>query len=197
VKKASLAILLFMSGVTVVFAAGSPGSPGAPCPSTGDSTQIFGKTVLSCVDGKWKLDGHAPASVIFTVQMLSGQKHLLDASVVTLDGRSVPVRDGHERSYISGITKDGGKVTKIPGVVDYGFAMTITPTLMKDGKIQVKFEAENSDLVSIDTIKQGDMEVEVPKVNTISFMQVVTLENGKAVTIPFGQYTLKLKATRG
>jgi len=78
VKKASLAILLFMSGVTVVFAAGSPGSPGAPCPSTGDSTQIFGKTVLSCVDGKWKLDGHAPASVIFTVQMLSGQKHLLD-----------------------------------------------------------------------------------------------------------------------
>lgn len=184
-KKASLAILLFMSGVTVVFAAGSPGSPGAPCPSTGDSTQIFGKTVLSCVDGKWKLDGHAPASVIFTVQMLSGQKHLLDASVVTLDGRSVPVRDGHERSYISGIT------------VYYGFAMTITPTLMKDGKIQVKFEAENSDLVSIDTIKQGDMEVEVPKVNTISFMQVVTLENGKAVTIPFGQYTLKLKATRG
>lgn len=206
-RKLSLLSLLFAVYTSIAVAADKPGDH---CPTPGVMSQVGGE-VMTCV-GKWKLVGQVGTTPVkISVQLLDGSKILSDMNVATLDGQPTPVSIGKEHTYIASATKEGDKVTFTPGVVRDGFSMTLTPTLTLDDKIEVEVIATKAELVAINKIKQGDMEVDLPQINTMELKQKIAVGNGKQVTIPFGpvvksekageaersQYTLKITATKG
>lgn len=207
-KKTFLLCIMMVVFTSTAFAADKEGDS---CPSTGYLTSQVGGEVLSCINGKWKLTGHVGTTqVTLTVQLMEGDKLQTSTSVTTLDGQPVPISIGTERAYVAEAKKEGDKVILTPGIVKSGFFMTMTPTLAKDGKIEVEFVVSKSELTAINKFKQGDMEIELPQVSSVDLKQKVALDSGKEITIPFGplvepmqsgkpahaKYTLKLVATK-
>lgn len=207
-KKLTLLALLFAVLPSTAMAADKAGDP---CATTGYVSQT-GNELLSCVDGKGKRTGQVGTmQITIGVQLLEGDKRLISSQVTTLDGQPTPLDIGTKRPYIAEAKKEGDEVVRTPGTVMDGFFMTLTPTLRQDGKIAVEFVANKSEVTSIQTFKQGDLEVEFPEVSTVRLKQKLTLDNGKEILIPFGalvepmesveagklprtQYTLKLVA---
>lgn len=175
---------------------------------------VFTSTAIAA-DKVGELTGHAGATqVTLAVQLMEGDKRLTSTTVTTLDGQSVPISIGSERSYIAEAAKEGNKVVLTPGMVKDGFFMTMTPTLTLDGKITVEFVVSKSEVTAIQSFKQGDLEIQLPQVSTLDLKQKLAMESGNEVVIPFGplvepmksietgkpartQYTLKLVATKG
>lgn len=207
-KKTFLLCIMMVVFTSTAFAADKEGDS---CPSTGYHTSQVGGEVLSCINGKWKLTSHVgTVQITVGVQLLEGTKGLTSFQLITLDGQPAPMNIEAERSYIAEAKKDGDKVVLTPGTVKDGFSMTMTPTLAKDGKIEVEFVANKTEITAMNKFKQGDMEIELPQVNSIDLKQKLALDSGKEITIPFGplvepmqsgkpahaKYTLKLVATK-
>jgi len=177
------------------------------------SSQISGKP-LSCIRGKEKNTGRASATqIILSVQLLEGDRLLTSSRLTTMDGQMAGMRVGSERSYVAETTKNGNTVVMTADKVEDGFfTAALTPTLTKDGNIEVEFDLKKSDLTSIQRFTQGDHETQLPQVSAINLKQKISLVSGKEAIIPFGplvdtgtadagkssrtQYTLRIVATK-
>ncbi len=187
-NKFTLLFVLFVALTSTVMAADKAGDA---CPTTGYISQTNSGEILSCVDGKLKHTSQVGTrQITVSVQLLEGVKSLVSTVVTTLDGQPVPVNLGTERSYIAKAKKEGDKVVLTPGTVKDGFFMTLTPTLTKDGKIEVAFEVIKSEVTSFSAFKQGDLEVQLPQVSTIELKHKVALDSSKPIEIPFGQLVM-------
>jgi len=207
-KKMSLMSLMFAVCASVAFAGDLPVVPCIP----GYATSQVGDQVTTCENGTVTNIAHVGTTPVrLTVQLTDGSKTLIDVQGSTLNGQPFPISMGADHTYIASARKEGGKVKIVSGVVHDGLSITITPTLTKDGKIEVNFVAEKAELTSMTKLKQGGLEVDLPQVRSIGMKQTIILDNGKDITIPFGdiikptepkdpvrsQYLLKMTAING
>lgn len=146
-KKLFVSLLLLVTCTSTAFAADKVGDH---CKKIGFVSQVSGK-LMSCVDGKWKSVGTTP--ITLNVQLADGSKSLTNMSVTTLNGQPAPISIGSDHTYVASAKKEGDKVTVTPGVVHEGVSMTLTPTLAKDGKIEVELVVVKDDLAAINKDK--------------------------------------------
>lgn len=208
----SILSILLASFTSTAFAADKAGDS---CPTTGYASTQIGGELLSCIDGKWELLGHVgTTNVTLAVRVMEGKTLLTSASVTTLDGQPAPIGVGNLRTYVAESRKDGDKVIVTTGTVKEGLFMTMTPTLIKKGKIKVDFVMSKVEVTAMSNVKQGDLTVQLPQIKSIDLKQALALDDGQEFVIPFGslvnstndtaesgklphpQYTLRITATK-
>lgn len=150
---------------------------------------------------------YAADPVQLTVKLMEGDKLLNSTTISTIEGQSAPIDVGREIPYTANAMKEAGKVVLIPGTAKDGFFMRMTPTLKKDGQIEVEFNAHKMTVTSISDYKMGDVTIQLPQVSSVELKGAIDLAEGKEASIPFGpikassqggatQYTLKLVAVK-
>lgn len=197
----------------------------ATTPERGDNCKLNGAIaatdkghLLSCVDGKLEyvqeiqsnqaVTTVADQNVQISVRLMEGEKLVKMQHLISQDGKASPIEISREQSYIAQATKEGDKVAITPGTVKSGLFLAFTPTIQKNGHINVAFSAKISDINSIQTFKQEDgMEVQLPQVTSSDLKGSIEVADGKEVSVPFGpsnpgnpiktKYTLKLVVTKG
>lgn len=130
-----------------------------------------------------------PARVKLTAKLMEGGKELISTEMHTLDGQPSPVGVGNVLPYMASAHTEGGKVVIKQETVWDGVFMSFTPSLSKDGKIDVAFDVRQS---------------ASPTGNAIESKQHITLDDGKEASIPVGkihatsheQYVLKIVASK-
>lgn len=147
----------------------------------------------------------APISV--EVTLMKGDKILNKVFIKTLDGVTAPVSYGNEMTYVSSASKVGDKTVLDTGTVQDGVFMTVTPTIIKDGKIEMAFFFTKSALTAMNTVKQAGVDVQLPQINSFIIDQRLMMDSGKEVMVPIevivpvGQniddkYAVKITATK-
>lgn len=151
-----------------------------------------------------------PVPIMITAELLNGAKKLLSVNISTLSGTVVPFSDGTEHTYIRKTQKDGDQSVAEPGIFWDGIWMVFKPVITKDGNIELEFSISKSDLLTIDKLDLDNQKLELPQVHTVEINQMIKLQSGSTVTLPFSGvttsttssepqatgYTLKLTATK-
>src|SRR4029077_10929634 len=77
----------------------------------------------------------------------------------------------------------GTSTSLTPGTVVTGFNITTVPRVLSQGRVMLQFSLGMSDLVKIDSASSGDNTIQIPEVNTRTFLQEVALNSGSTLVI--------------
>lgn len=112
---------------------------------------------------------------------------ITNSAVTTLNGTPVPVQVVNKRSYVSGISVASGEDVSQQGVetdsITTGFNLQLVPKIDNAGNVMLQYGINISELAGpnggFDTF-QG---VQLPNVNERSFIQQVSIPNGKTLVL--------------
>lgn len=141
------------------------------------------------------------------VQALSsiGRTTLLTSGTVSaLNGQSTPLNISREQAYLQsystsisgGVGNNLGTTTLTPGVVVDGFSMNVTPRLLDDNRVLLRFSVDLSSTDSIDTFEtpDGNSAIQLPNRSVRNFLQHVSMKSGQTFVLTGMQQT---QATAG
>lgn len=135
------------------------------------------------------------------VQALSslGKTTLLTSgSVSTLNGQAVPLNIAREQAYLQSYstsltsgTTGTATTTLTPGVVTDGFAMNVTPRLLEDNRVMLRFSIDLSTTDGIDTFEtpDGNSAIQLPRRSVRNFLQNVSMKSGQTLVLTGLQQT--------
>lgn len=131
------------------------------------------------------------------IEALSTQANIrleTTASVTTLNNQPAPIQVGSNTSYLqSGSTTNtanvGTQSSITLGTVTSGFAMTVLPSVMPDGRVIMQFSADISARPTIVAKTSGGLTVEAPQQDFRQFLQRVTMHSGETLILTGFQQT--------
>jgi type II secretory pathway component GspD/PulD (secretin) len=109
--------------------------------------------------------------------------------LTTLDGQPVSYSAESTHTYTDGVKSEGGKPVPTTGRFTTGVRMMLRPAVTEDGKIVLSFTLKQSELVSMNTMKQDNIKIDLPHVSEVEMKQNIVLKSGEEVAIPFGPMT--------
>lgn len=130
------------------------------------------------------------ASVLSTV----GNSTLLtSAPVTTLNGQTVPLNISRDQAYVAeySTTQNGGTgvaqstTTITPGVVSEGFSMNVTPRILEDNNVLIRYAVDLSTIEGIQefTSPDGLSAIQLPRRAVRNFLQNVNVKSGQTLVL--------------
>jgi len=145
--------------------------------------------------------------VRINIKLMEGDKIVTMLRVITLDGQPAQVEISSEHPYVARTTTQGDVVISTTDTIKEGLFLAITPTIQKNGKIEVAFSVKKLDINSIKTVISGGMQIQIPDVTSSDVSGNAEVSDGEEVSLPFGEskpgipvaaeYMLRLVATKG
>lgn len=134
------------------------------------------------------------ASLLLRALSTIGETTVLSRkAVTTLNRQSSPIVVANQTTYIAETTPanggltGGGAVGLVPGTVNTGLSLDILPIVTPDNKLIIQMALDISELVRIDRASSGEgpnqQQIQTPEVNTMSFLERVTMENGETLVM--------------
>lgn len=114
---------------------------------------------------------------------------ITSASIVTINNQPAPIQIGRQRSYLASSTTTigtggaGNTTTLTPGVVTTGFAMSVLPHILDNGRLMLQYSGDISALVDIATVVSGGSSIQTPEIDTRNFLQRVLMSNGETLVL--------------
>jgi len=118
---------------------------------------------------------------------------LTSGSVSTLNGQAAPLNIAREIAYLqsqatsltSGTAGGAATTTLTPGVVTDGFAMNVTPLILDDNRVKLRFAIDLSSIDGIETFQTPDglSAIQLPRRSVRNFLQNVSLKNGQTLVL--------------
>ena len=108
-------------------------------------------------------------------------------SGITLNNQPLPIQNLNRQGYLKSIetsVDEGVTSTEIvPGTVSTGFAMTVTPNILKNNSVILQYNLTLSSLEELTEFSSGGSTIQTPSVNTKSFMQRVRMNMGSTLLL--------------
>ncbi len=130
------------------------------------------------------------SDAIFSALSTQGRvSQVTSATVTTLNNQPSPLQVGKQTSYLasSQTTAAGqGVVTTSlePGVITTGFSMNLVPHILDDNKLLLQYAINLSELNGeIEPFGPVGNQIQVPEVNSRSFLQRVSLNSGDTLVV--------------
>ena len=131
--------------------------------------------------------------VIQALSSLGRTTLLTSGSVSTLNGQAVPLNIAREVAYLQSSSTQltggslGGQATTTltPGVVTDGFAMNVTPRLLDDNRVMLRFSVDLASIDAIETFESpdGSQAIQLPQRSVRNFLQNVSLKSGQTLVL--------------
>jgi type IVB pilus formation R64 PilN family outer membrane protein len=108
-------------------------------------------------------------------------------SLVTLSDQPAPLQVGRQIAFLERVSASGddsGSVSLEPGVIDVGLFMTVLPRIVEDEKILMRLSiAITSADPNFRTFGSGDVQIELPEIDTTGFLQNAVVSNNETMVI--------------
>ena len=147
-------------------------------------------------------------NLIFEALSSIGRTKLLTSGTVSsLNGQSVPLNVANEQAYLQsysttltgGYDGGGSTATLTPGVVTGGFSMHITPRLLDDNRVLLRYSIDLASIDSIDEFATDDRSaiIQLPRRSVRNFIQNVSMKNGQTLVLTGFQQTSAASGRQG
>lgn len=139
----------------------------------------------------------AADSILVTAELTRNGELVSKFSGYTPNRVTLPYRDVKTISYNKSV-KDG-KITV--GELDVGTVGFITPAIMSDGKILIRYKVNYVRLLEMNTSKVGKVQIDLPHTDVFQISNDTTIANGGSFQIPENisngsKYIYKVSATK-
>ncbi|KTC06130.1 hypothetical protein AO387_16645 [Pseudomonas syringae ICMP 11168] len=139
----------------------------------------------------------AADSILVTAELTRNGELVNKFSGYTPSRVTLPYRDVKTISYNKSV-KDG-KITV--GKLDVGTVGFITPAIMSDGRILIRYKVNYVRLLEMSTSKVGKFQIDLPHTDVLQISNDTTVANGESFQIPENisngsKYIYKLSATK-
>ncbi|VVM78818.1 hypothetical protein PS663_02208 [Pseudomonas fluorescens] len=139
----------------------------------------------------------AAESIHLTAELTRNGETVEKFSGYSMDRVTFPYRDVKTITYNKSV-KDGRPIVDKLDVGTVGF---ITPAVMSDGKILIRYNIKYVRLLEMNTTKVGDLQLELPHTEIFEMSSDTTVANGEVLQVPKSQsngskYVLKISATK-
>lgn len=130
----------------------------------------------------------ADSEGVFQALSKAGKVSLLtSANVTTLNNHTAPVsvvtQKGYLRSVDVSTTSDTTTTALEPGTVNSGFNMSITPRIFSNGEVMMNYSIMLSELINLEAFETNDVTIQIPEVDSRSFMQSVKMNSGDTLVL--------------
>ena len=143
---------------------------------------------LDVKNGPW-----TGSSVVASVLSTVGNTTLLtSAPVTTLNGQTVPLNISRDQAYVAsfsttlgGGTTGGSTTTITPGVVSEGFSMNVTPRILEDNNVVIRYAVDLSTIEGIQEFvsPDGQSAIQLPRRAVRNFLQNVNVRSGQTLVL--------------
>lgn len=150
--------------------------------------------------------GDGATQVNFSVKVMEGAKDVATYTVTTIEGVPVPIQVSRDVSFIAEARTGGIETGLTPGIIKTGLFISLNPVVAKSGKVVIALVAKKSDVMAIDNFKKDGLEIQLPEVKSIGLEQMIVVDDGEEVSIPFGsmntespagsKYSIKIGASK-
>ncbi len=108
-------------------------------------------------------------------------------SLVTLSDQPAPLQVSRQIAYLERISSSGGDAASVslePGTIDVGLFMTVLPRIVENDRILMRLSIAITDADrNFRTFGTGDLEIELPEVDTTGFLQNAVVSNGETMVL--------------
>ncbi len=128
-------------------------------------------------------------SVIRALNSLSNVSTITSANLVTLNNQPAPVQVtrtiGYLRSVSNVVTGSSGvsETTLEPGKITAGFVMTVTPRVLEEDRILIRFAADLSALLRFQLQQSDGASIQTPETDERAFLQEVVIRSGQSLVL--------------
>ncbi|MBK0155600.1 hypothetical protein IAE35_19860 [Pseudomonas sp. S75] len=122
----------------------------------------------------------AAGSIYFSTELTRNGEVVDKFSSYATDGVVFPHRNVKSMSYSKAIR--GGQVVKED--LELGAVSSITPIIVDDGKILVRYKVDYVRLTKLDTTKVGKLTIELPQTERFTFSNETVIASGDTITVP-------------
>lgn len=133
------------------------------------------------------------SSVVANVLNTVGKTTLLTRiPVTTLNGRTAPVNVSRDQAYVAEYStttstnnNTGNTTTITPGVVSEGISMNVTPRVLEDNNVLVRYAIDLSTIEGITTFTSpdGNSAIQLPQRAVRNFLQDVRIKSGETMVL--------------
>lgn len=135
-------------------------------------------------------DGTDPSNLTATLEasdMIERVNIVHSGSLITLSDQPAPLQVGRQIAYlqrVSASSDDTNSVSLEPGTIDVGLFMTVLPRIVDNDKILMRLSIAitNAD-PNFRTFGSGDIQIELPEVDTTGFLQNAVLSNNETLVL--------------
>lgn len=160
-----------------------------------DAGTVFGGALRS-------LSGRSGASVMVeALSRLGNVSTITSANYVAINNHVTPIGNTRDTSYlgrVSSITNDSNAtVTLEPETITTGFRMTALPRILDGGEMLLQVGVLLSELRELRSFSSGNQTIQLPDVDTRSFMQQAMLRSGETLVLTGFNQDTSSAARRG
>ncbi len=110
------------------------------------------------------------------------------ASVITHNNQPAPVQSARQTTYLASsqttqVAQAGAQTTLTPGVVTTGFQMNVLPNILPSGEVNLQLTVNISELIGMNQASSNGSSLQLPDVETKSFMQKVSMRTGDTLVL--------------
>ena len=154
---------------------------------------IYGLLCLIISSNVYAIDSNSSLSV--NVKLYQNKELINEVTATTLSGITAPVSISKITSYVEKYEKSiDGKEIITPGEIETGLFLELTPVLLSNNEVELKYNLIKSDLLSIESFNSKNYHIDLPNVESVKTGQTIKLELNKEVLLPFGR---PIKSTKG
>lgn len=169
-----------------------PGA-GVAASSLGSAGSSQGLTPVG--SATFTLPNTSTTTVISNIEQQGRTSIITTAKVLTLNHQTSPVQAVQTISYLAGSLSGAAGLgsstftSLMPGAIMVGYTMDLTPHLMHDNDMLLELTLDSSQLIAMNTYTSGSQSLQLPNVNSRSFMQRVRVHSGDTIVISGFQQT--------
>ncbi|MHC8441282.1 MAG: PilN family type IVB pilus formation outer membrane protein [Candidatus Eutrophobiaceae bacterium] len=174
----------------------------SPLHSTGVGNLSLG-LVSAAEDNKPKSDFAGSNAVIKALSGLTNVSTVTSANLVTLNNQPAPVQVTRSTGYLRSVSNvvagaNGVSETTLePGKITTGFVITVTPRALDQDRILIRFAADLSTLLRLQTQETGNSTIQTPETDERSFLQEVIMRSGQTLVLSGFEQALSDQRDRG
>lgn len=108
-------------------------------------------------------------------------------SLVTLSDQPAPLQIARQVAYLERVSSTSGDTSSVslePGTVDLGLFMTVLPRIVEGDRILMRLSIAITDAdPNFRTFGAGDIQIELPEIDTTGFLQNAVVSNGETLVL--------------
>lgn len=160
-------------------------------PPTGNDIGSLSLGLVETLEGgaRPSSDFAGTTAIIKALNSQSNVTTITSANLITLNNQPAPVQvtrsTGYLRSISNVVTGTSGvsETTLEPGRVTSGFVMTITPRVLEQDRILLRFAADLSSLLGFSSQSSSGASIQTPETDERAFLQEVIMRSGQSLVL--------------